>query len=204
MDIVKENWTNGLSNSILEKLERCELDLVSWGKSITSNFRSRINDCKLLLKKSRNRRDSVSIWRYKETRKCLAEIYHQKTVYWRQRSKQLWLQRGDRNTKYFHNSASKRRKNNLVHQLKDDDGSWRNRDNGLHDLMENYFHNIFSSMGSNCDEVIREITPGISEVHNNMLVGEVSQTEVKAALFSMDPDKAPGRDGYTPGFYQKC
>lgn len=114
------------------------------------------------------------------------------------------MQCGDRNTKYFHNAASKRRKNNLVKQLKDDSGMWRDKENGLHELMENYFQNIFSTMGTNCEEVIREIQPSITEIQNKMLVETVSQKEVKDALFSMDPDKAPGKDGYTPGFYQKC
>lgn len=70
--------------------------------------------------------------------------------------------------------------------------------------MESYFQNIFSTVGSEFEEVINEVQPGISEMHNNMLTGDVQKSEVKAAMFSMDPDKAPGCDGYTPGFYQKC
>lgn len=70
--------------------------------------------------------------------------------------------------------------------------------------MENYFQNIFSTVGSDLDEVISEVQPGISEAQNNMLIGAIKQDEVKAALFSMEPDKAPGCDGYTPGFYQNC
>lgn len=141
---------------------------------------------------------------YKNTKVKLAEVYHQKEVYWRQRSNQLWLHSGDCNTKYFHSSASKRRKNNLVHELKDDNGTWINRDSCLHDLMESYFHSIFSTMGANYEEVVREIQPGISDTQNDMLLERVSQNEVKVALFSMDPDKAPERDGYTPVFYQRC
>lgn len=70
--------------------------------------------------------------------------------------------------------------------------------------MEGYFQNIFSSMGTDYDRVIREVQPSISDSQNNMLTRCVAYGEVKDALFSMDPDKAPGCDGYTPGFYQKC
>lgn len=70
--------------------------------------------------------------------------------------------------------------------------------------MENYFQNIFSMMGTNFERVVSEVQPGISEFQNNMLIEDVKQDEVKDVLFSMDPDKAPGYDGYTPGFYQKC
>lgn len=95
-------------------------------------------------------------------------------------------------------------RNNLVHQLRDDSGVWRNRDNGLHELMEKYFQNIFSTMGTDFDRVVREIQPGISELQNNMLIETVEKDEVKDAIFRTDPDKAPGCDGYTLGFYQKC
>lgn len=91
-----------------------------------------------------------------------------------------------------------------MNQLQDETGMWRDRETGLHELMESYFQGIFSSMGANCEEVLKEIQPGITEVHNGILLERAEEKEVKAALFSMDPDKAPGRDGYTPGFYQKC
>lgn len=37
-----------------------------------------------------------------------------------------------------------------------------------------------------------------------MLSAHVNGEEVHTALFSMNPDKTPGLDGYTPAFYQKC
>ncbi|XP_060972579.1 uncharacterized protein LOC133038438 [Cannabis sativa] len=44
--------------------------------------------------------------------------------YWRQRSRALWLQWGDRNTKYFHHKASARQKNNEIKGLQDHMGVW--------------------------------------------------------------------------------
>lgn len=43
----------------------------------------------------------------------------------------------------------------------------------------------------------------ITDVHKNILLEPVSDSEVKQAIFSMHPDKAPGPDGMTPAFYQK-
>lgn len=81
LDLVRENWNIGLSSLVQEKLERCKIVLDDWGRTITGNFRSRINSCKDLLKKLKNRRDDASISRYKETKSRLTEIYHQKEVY---------------------------------------------------------------------------------------------------------------------------
>lgn len=89
MEIVKANWCSSNSISIQQKLDSCKVILGDWGKELTRNFKERIRLCKreiLSLKKST---DSVSINRYKEAKRKLAEIYHQKEIYWRQRSKQL-------------------------------------------------------------------------------------------------------------------
>ncbi|KAF4389226.1 hypothetical protein G4B88_003039 [Cannabis sativa] len=40
------------------------------------------------------------------------------------RSKQLWLREGDSNSKYFHASATSRRRRNSIQKLKDSDGVW--------------------------------------------------------------------------------
>ena len=43
----------------------------------------------------------------------------------------------------------------------------------------------------------------ISTETNNELLKEITEAEVKAAVFQMHPDKAPGPDGMTPA-YQRC
>lgn len=70
--------------------------------------------------------------------------------------------------------------------------------------MEKYFKNIFSTTNVEVEGVINEVHSKITERQNASLLKEVSPDEVKNALFRMNPGKAPGVDGYTPGFYQKC
>lgn len=55
----------------------------------------------------------------------------------------------------------------------------------------------------NFQEVIDCIESRITENQNAELLKEVSEDEVKFAVFQMDPDKAPGPDRMTPAFYQK-
>lgn len=59
-------------------------------------------------------------------------------------------------------------------------------------------------MGVVVDDVIFKVQSSITDGQSNVLMEEINPEEVKAALFSMNPDKAPGIDGFTPGFYQKC
>ncbi|XP_074356469.1 uncharacterized protein LOC141696188 [Apium graveolens] len=54
-----------------------------------------------------------------------------------------------------------------------------------------------------CFQIIKECWKDESNDNNRALLGLVSDREVKDAIFCMFPDKAPGPDGMTPGFFQK-
>jgi hypothetical protein len=44
-------------------------------------------------------------------------------MYWKQRAHVKWLEKGDKNTSFFHASCSERRKNNFIGKLRREDGS---------------------------------------------------------------------------------
>ncbi|XP_062104477.1 uncharacterized protein LOC133815684 [Humulus lupulus] len=137
--IVEDCWSRNRTLSVWEKTAACRDMLEEWGTRITRNFKERIQKCKLQLRQLKGKRDGASIYAYKGTKNLLAEIFHQKEVFWRQRSKQFWLKNGDQNSKFFHASASARRKNNFIHKLQRDDGDSTDWDNGLPRLIEDYF-----------------------------------------------------------------
>ncbi|KAL8145631.1 hypothetical protein AgCh_003685 [Apium graveolens] len=151
----------------------------------------------------RNKRDEQSVLRYKEVKNHLFLILDQREIFWRQRSKQLWLQAGDKNTKYFHASASTRRRSNRIQRLRKVDGEWCDWDSGLANLISGYFQDLFNSEQTEEEEVIRCVKESISSEQNAELLKQVTAEEVKKALFQMNPDKSPGPDGMTPAFYQK-
>lgn len=110
---------------------------------------------------------------------------------------------GDENTKYFHASASARRRKNQIHKLKSDDGEWVEWDNGLQELITDYYKNLFTTTNSSREEIIDCIPSKITTSHNEKLLKPISEIEVRNALFQMHPDKSPGPDGMTPGIFQK-
>ncbi|CAH9109350.1 unnamed protein product [Cuscuta europaea] len=69
-------------------------------------------------------------------------------------------------------------------------------------IINDYFNNIFSSVHSNENFLFHCVPRKLDEFHNVELLRPIRGEEVKAAIFSMYPDKAPGPDGMSPRFFQ--
>lgn len=141
--IIKDYWEDESVENVNQKIRKCAENLDVWGREITSCFVKRIKDCKIRLKALRCKRDSQSMIEYERTRKQQHLILDQKEIFWRQRSKQLWLQARDKNMKYFHASCSKRKRNNYIQRLKSEGGQWVEWNDGLEDVIGNYFQQLF-------------------------------------------------------------
>ncbi|XP_074351201.1 uncharacterized protein LOC141690330 [Apium graveolens] len=200
---VTESWGIESSDDIQKKVKTCGEKLYQWGKEITSRFGDRIKNCKKKMQMLRKCRDAESVRRYNDIKAELFLILEQKEIFWRQRSKQLWLHSGDKNSKYFHAAASVRRRNNQINRLKNGEGCWVDWDAGLADHITEYYNHLFTTTQTDWHETIECIDVKITEEHNMELLQTVTEDEVRTSLFQMDPDKAPGPDGMTPAFYQK-
>lgn len=203
VQLVKEVWCSPI-DSFYDKLTKCSEVLSEWGKEFTGKFKKRINSSKRIIQMLKGRTDTNSLLLRCEEKKKLTETYAQQEVFWRQRSKQLWLREGDQNSRFFHNATKVRRKLNQIERLKDSQGIIVEWGRGLEHTVESYFQELFTASETNWNDVISLVQQKVTTVHNEMLLEAVTEKEVKAALFSMHPDKSPGPDGMSPGFYQKC
>jgi hypothetical protein len=140
----------------------------------------------------------------KELTNLVELLLEQEEVYWSQWSRANWLQLGDRNTIFFHNFASARRKKNMIKKLKDNDGNWVEGMELLKPLVYDYFSNLFSSEVQVTDqEVLEKIAPRITPEMNEKLLAPFSAEDVKKAAFSIGDCKAPRPDGLHAIFYKK-
>lgn len=155
------------------------------------------------MKHLKQRRDIDSIRLYAEEQNKLNEILIQKKIYYRQRSKQLGCNMETKICKYFHASASARKKNNQIKCLQNNNGDRLDWSNGLDRLIVSYFKQIFTATNNQWDEILNNVQRTISDQLNTDLLKPILEEEVRLALFQMNPDKAPGPDGMTPGFFQK-
>ncbi|CAH9122687.1 unnamed protein product, partial [Cuscuta epithymum] len=81
-------------------------------------------------------------------------------------------------------------------------GRWERDREALGRMVEDYFINVFSSVQGDRDYVLRCVSRKIEDHHNLELLRTIRAEEVKEAVFSMYPDKSPGPDGMSPGFFQ--
>ncbi|XP_074290339.1 uncharacterized protein LOC141617068 [Silene latifolia] len=89
-----------------------------------------------------------------------------------QKAKVQWVNLADDNTRYFHSTIKARRAQNKVLKIKD-------------------MHGVICTEGS-----------VVNAEHARGMVQQVTDDEIRAALFSIPVEKAPGPDGYSAGFFR--
>lgn len=200
-DVVKHSWEKAGNRAIPEKLEVCAVDLKRWGGDIGKRLGKEIDKLKARLHDLRGHYDSASLHAIRTADLELRTLLEQQHIFWKQRVKQHWLNHGDRNTKFFHHCASSRKRKNHITKLRDSSGQWC-EDTNLEDLITNYFSDIFTSRGAHIGEELDGLHQKVTAADNDTLTRPFTFEEVKLAVFSMAPDKAPGPDGFNPAFFR--
>lgn len=136
----------------------------------------------------------------------IEKISDQEEVHWAQRSRVNQLKHGDRNSNFFHSSATNRRRKNFIKELYKNRGEWCEDDQGMTDTAMDYFDNIFSSSNLSqvdIDYITFAVDPVVDVQMNQSLCAPFTSDDIKRAVFDMHPSKAPGPDEFTTLFYQK-
>lgn len=176
--------------------------MTGWSKGHCRSFKKDIEDCRRQLHNIRLISSGEGQAELVELCRKMSRLLAQDDAYWRQRAKTHWYRDGDRNTKFFHASASARKKVNRILSLEDDAGNKVTDSNGMRMLGQNYFHDLFQQQSSDTTPVIGVMRHSISDDDNNSLTTPFTKDEFRVAMFSMHPDKCPGPNGYSPGIYQ--
>ncbi|XP_059064902.1 uncharacterized protein LOC131856952 [Cryptomeria japonica] len=136
---------------------------------------------------------------YEAEKKLLCEyegIMAREEIYWKLKSRETWLEDGDRNTRFFHNSVKmKRAANKITHIINDSDQIIMDQNLIAKDGTK-YFENILNKA------LLNNIPKLITKGDNQMLNSKITHEEVKMALAQFQGDKAPGPNGFPAGFFR--
>nr|POF21129.1 hypothetical protein CFP56_06930 [Quercus suber] len=127
-EVVSEAWERGLSCptgfSIQNCLLACKESLQRWNKVEFGHVGRWIASLRTNLQRLEQQPDHHGE-EIRSVRKELNSWLDTEEVMWKQRSKNMYLVAGDRNTCFFHAKASNRNQKNLIEGMEDSSGIWQ-------------------------------------------------------------------------------
>lgn len=213
MQTVKGCWNQPVKGSPFyireEKLRRVKGALKIWAKTLSNLATIRKTTKAALVAHQNDMENEMPTKDSLEQESLLQQQYHKACLaeeeYWGMKSRNLWLKAGDRNTAYFHKQAQARKCFNTISEIKEEGDIHKDFDH-IKRAAFTHFQKLYSEDKdpSHYPELLENIPSVISQQRNEFLEAKVSKDEVKKALFDMDPDKAPGPNGFSARFLQAC
>ncbi|KAF7838898.1 ribonuclease H [Senna tora] len=166
MRVVSQSWSSIISGSpafiLSSKLQIVGWNLKQWNRDEVGSIQNRIrtiNEQLLTLQQTPHNNDLNSQWeaQHESLRQQMEFFLDCEESLWAQKARMSWLVSGDRNTSYFHNTVNKRRIQNSINAIKDDNGVWVDGFQQVQDLAVDYFKNIFTD---NHSEGVEYSAPG--------------------------------------------
>lgn len=137
--------------------------------------------------------------------KGLEEWELREEIFWKQKSRIDWLQEGDRNTAFFHNSVKAWRQGNSISSLVSQDGAQLSSSADISREAVNYFSNLFSreDIAARAEEgaILDCIPQMVFAEMNGVLLCPILLPELEKVVFNMKKGKAPGPDGFPIEFF---
>ncbi|KAL0449623.1 UNVERIFIED_CONTAM: putative mitochondrial protein [Sesamum latifolium] len=98
-----------------------------------------------------------------------------------QRSKAHWLYDQDRNTEFFHATATTTKRQNVIQRIKDAERRWREDTEGIQEVLLEYFRGIFTSSrpsSHELDVVLNTVSPKVTDAMNDSLLQLFTEQEL--------------------------
>ena len=206
---VSRAWSHQCENgtpmfTVASKLKRCKKDLKKWSKAHFGNVKKQIQQTKEMLWKAEER--LVKENNYEEVLRLKSELnvlLDKEEQMWHQRSRVQWIKSGDKNTRFFHGTATNRKRQNFIKGLRDADGNWQSEEAAFTKVLIDFYAELFTTSNpQNLEKVLEGIQEVVSRDMNSKLTAPYKAEEVELAIKEMAPLKAPGPDGMPPLFYQ--
>ncbi|KAL5812601.1 hypothetical protein ACOSQ3_027551 [Xanthoceras sorbifolium] len=148
-DIVQSVWesttiSTGLG-SIIARINSCADKLQRWSKQQNVRLKLGIKNKKQELL---NASAAIGPGSWRSIRRLESDLdclLAKEEIYWKQRSRVEWLKSGDKNTRFFHSTASARKTRNTIKGPFNSHGVWCEGGREVELIVSQYFSNIFAS-----------------------------------------------------------
>lgn len=205
--VIEQAWNQGCANvtygDIHAIINKCCRALSNCKSKKNTNSRKVIEQLKVAIQKAY---EAPTIdYVHLQTLKAQLQLqYRMEEEYWRTKSRILWLQAGDKNTKYFHAKTKQRRSYNRILHIQDEAGKHYSTVKDIHSHILTYFRDLYTRKRNIIDaQLMNGIPLTVTEDINKSLTSPVTEKEIRDAVFAMNPEKTPGPDGMTAAFYRQ-
>ncbi|WJX17562.1 hypothetical protein P8452_07464 [Trifolium repens] len=184
--LIADCWNTNVSGCpmfiLSKKLKLLKEKLKMWNKVCFGNVNESVTAAEQKLHLIQNQIQTIGptdalLSEENSANAVLEEALSRKEVFWQEKAKLNWHLEGDRNTKYFHKLTKIKTSTKTITSLQDDE-----HDSRL------------------VDEVIPHL---VTDDVNEILTMLPSAEEIKAAVFALNKDSAPGPDGFGGRFFIK-
>lgn len=200
--LVETTWNSSSTDSVLTKISQIRRNLIEWAKVQTAAAKEHILSHQVLLEQELSTANPNTA-RIGELNAILTKAYAEDEEFWRQRSRIQWLNGGDRNSSFFHAVTRERRACNKFSIIENEAGQGFFEENQIVQTFVQFYQQLFTSGNTDARSVVEEaLSPKVTAAMNEKLIKIPDMEEIRAAVFSIHPGKAPGPDGFSAGFYQ--
>ncbi|GAV83754.1 RVT_1 domain-containing protein, partial [Cephalotus follicularis] len=141
----------------------------------------------------------------KKLRWEVSEAARDEEAFFKQKSRTQWLKEGDSNTAFFHRTVNMRQSMNHIAKIRDENEVWVTDEDAIAQVGINHFNKFMGTSGRqawSCD--LHGYNKRLADEHVVVLESPVSRLEVKNSIWSLNPNKAPGPDGYNGCFFREA
>ncbi|GJX41809.1 hypothetical protein Tco_0256799 [Tanacetum coccineum] len=122
----------------------------------------------------------------------------------KQKAKIQWLKEGDANSAYFHKAVKSRVSRSRIDTVTNSEGVVFDN-NTVHDAFVMHYEMFLGHEGETSNfNYANLFNVRINDQDAQDMVREISNQEVKDAIFSIGDDKSPGPDGFTAAFFKEA
>lgn len=135
-----------------------------------------------------------------EATSALQGVHRDKLSYWRKRFSLKIAFHWDENSRFFHASASGRRRKNYIQSL-DDANVSHSTQAAKAVVLHNFYSDLPGQLVQNTWDFLLSDLYTSASIHSDGLTAPFTMAEITEAIFAMDVNSSPGPDGFGPSFY---
>jgi hypothetical protein len=211
-EVVQHAWNAGVNTTdailvLHAKMQRTAKALSAWRRKSVGSVSVQLAIIQIvltLLEKAQEARqltsDELEFRKWLKS-KILGLACIQKSIA-RQHSRLTWMRLGDANNKFFHLMANNRRRKNNIRSLVHGDSILTSQRDKMHEA-HHHFNSVLGTSGVR-QRAVRWDNLGCLPFDLSELDNVIEDNEIKKVVMGLQPEKAPGPDGFIGLFYRCC